>query len=265
MSKEEVEHFWRSFHKTRDIAMVALMLLNGLRLREVLGLKLEDLLFSEAQVHVRGKGGRERQLPLPPETVRLLKCYLHHERPLTNTPEVFVALKGPARGKPLKPAGLRSLFRHHRQASGVKKANPHRFRHYLPFRTMSGKVVLPVRNQREWLVLFMTQMHPTRHSSPCDEEAPARWTPSGLDNDTMTLLPICRLGWRTRRRAVRAPRRSAVPLHGFKRSARVLVACRCLGSLEDVGEPHLMSIRMGLYAIVYRPSVILPDIVRKGR
>jgi len=143
LSKEEVEHFWRSFHKTRDMAMVALMLLNGLRLREVLGLKLEDLLFSEAQVHVRGKGGRERRLPLPPETIRLLQCYLHHERPLTNTPEVFVALKGPARGKPLKPAGLRSLFRHHRQASGVKKANPHRFRHTFGSEMVRAGVSLP--------------------------------------------------------------------------------------------------------------------------
>ena len=33
-------------------------------------------------------------------------------------------------------AGLRSLFRHHRQTTGVKKANPHRFRHYADIRTM---------------------------------------------------------------------------------------------------------------------------------
>ena len=33
-------------------------------------------------------------------------------------------------------AGLRSLFRYHRHTTGVKLANPHRFRHYAPSRTM---------------------------------------------------------------------------------------------------------------------------------
>ena len=40
----------------------------------------------------------------------------------------------------MTPAGLRSLFRYHRQTTGVKKANPHRFRHYAEFRTMPSKL-----------------------------------------------------------------------------------------------------------------------------
>ena len=143
LAKEQVERFWHSFQKSRDIAMVALMLLNGLRSREVLGLKLEDLLFSEEQLHVRGKGGRVRRLPLPPETIRLVQFYLKNERPLTNASEVFVALKGRARGAPLKPAGLRSLFRHHRQSSGVVKANPHRLRHTFGSEMVRAGVSLP--------------------------------------------------------------------------------------------------------------------------
>jgi integrase/recombinase XerC len=140
LSAEQVARFWRSFRSARDLAIVALMLLNGLRSREVLALQLEDLLFSEAQIRVHGKGSRVRMLPLPPETVRILQCYLKTERPLTNAPEVFVCLKGRARGSSLKPAGLRSLFRHHRTTSGVKPANPHRFRHYAEFRTMPSKL-----------------------------------------------------------------------------------------------------------------------------
>jgi integrase len=143
LSREQVERFWHSFHKARDLAMVSLMLLNGLRSREVLGLKLEDLLFSEAQVHVRGKGGRVRRLPLPPETIRLLHCYLKNERPLTNAPEVFVSLKGRDRGTPLKPAGLRSLFRHHRKTTGIQQANPHRFRHTFGSEMARAGVSLP--------------------------------------------------------------------------------------------------------------------------
>ena len=143
LSVEQVAHFWRSFRTARDLGMVALMLLNGLRSREVLALQLEDLLFSEAQIRVRGKGARVRWLPLPPETTRILQCYLKTERPLTNAPEVFVCLKGSARGKSLKPAGLRSLFRHHRSTSGVPPANPHRFRHTFGSDMIRAGVSLP--------------------------------------------------------------------------------------------------------------------------
>ena len=73
----------------RDLALVALTLLNGLRSREAIGLKLEGLLFSECQMRVRGKGARVRLLPLPPETIRILQCYLRTERPLTNAAQVF--------------------------------------------------------------------------------------------------------------------------------------------------------------------------------
>ena len=143
LGREQVERFWKSFRTARDLGIVGLMLLNGLRSREVLTLKLEDLSFSESQIRVLGKGSRVRLLPLPPETIRLLECYLKTERPLTNAPEVFVALKGRARGCPLKPAGLRSLFRHHRSTTGVKQANPHRFRHTFGSDMIRAGVSLP--------------------------------------------------------------------------------------------------------------------------
>jgi integrase len=143
LQTEQVERFWRSFRTARDLAIVALMLLNGLRSREVLALQLEDLLFSEAQVRVRGKGSRIRMLPLPPETIRILQCWLKTERPLTHAPEVFVSLKGKARGRPMTPAGLRSLFRHHRAQSGVPQANPHRFRHTFGSDMIRAGVSLP--------------------------------------------------------------------------------------------------------------------------
>jgi site-specific recombinase XerD len=129
LSREQVQRFWNSFRTVRDIALVGLLLLNGLRCCEVLGLELEDLSLSEAQARVRGKRSKVRVLPLAPETVRLLDGYLKTERPLTNSSRVFVSLKGRARGKPMTKAGLRSLFRHHRAQTGVAKANPHRFRH----------------------------------------------------------------------------------------------------------------------------------------
>ncbi len=105
------------------------MLLDGLRSCEVLALQLADLQLAEAQMRVLGKGNRQRLMPLPEEIGAVLEKYLHLERPLTNSPSLFVCLKGRHRGLPLTPAGLRTLFRHHRLATQTPQANPHRFRH----------------------------------------------------------------------------------------------------------------------------------------
>jgi len=139
LSAEEVAKFWQSFHTFRDLALVGLMLLDGLRSCEVLGLKLEDVQLAEGQMRVLGKGHKKRVVPLPPEILEVLGNYLHRERPLTNSPALFVCLKGRPRGQPLTPAGLRSLFRHHRVRTRVAHANPHRFRHYAEFRTMPSR------------------------------------------------------------------------------------------------------------------------------
>jgi integrase len=129
LSVNEVARFWSSFRTARDLAIVGLMLLHGLRSAEVLALNQEDALLAEAQLRVRGKGNKLRILPLAPETVQLLDHYLRLERPNPSTASLFVLLKGPARGARISPAGLRSLFRYHRLTTGIQLANPHRFRH----------------------------------------------------------------------------------------------------------------------------------------
>ena len=129
LSVHEVAHFWSSFRTSRDLAIVGLMLLQGLRSAEVLALNRDDALLSEAQLRVRGKGNKFRFLPLAPETVQLLEHYQRLERPNPCSAALFVSLKGRARGARMTPAGLRSLFRHHRQTTNVQLANPHRFRH----------------------------------------------------------------------------------------------------------------------------------------
>ena len=143
LSVDEVARFWSSFRTSRDLAIVGLMLLQGLRSQEVLDLNRDDLLLPEAQIRVRGKGNKTRFLPLAPEAVQLLDHYLRLERPQTATDALFVSLKGPARGARMTPAGLRSLFRYHRRTTGVKKANPHRFRHTFASDMVRAGVSLP--------------------------------------------------------------------------------------------------------------------------
>ena len=129
LSVAEVERFWSSFRTSRDLAIVGLMLLHGLRSCEVLALNREDVQLPDSQIRVPGKGKKTRLLPLDRDSVKLLDHYLCLERPPPCGQALFVCLKGPSRGHRMTAAGLRSLFRHHRQTTGVIKANPHRFRH----------------------------------------------------------------------------------------------------------------------------------------
>jgi integrase/recombinase XerD len=147
LSSDEIANFWGSFHTFRDLALVALMLLDGLRSQETLDLQLDDLQLADAQIRVLGKGNRQRLLPLPLETIEVLQNYLRLERPLTNSPALFVSLKGRHRGQPMTVAGLRSLFRHHRLRSHVLRANPHRFRHTFGTDMVRNGISLPALQQ----------------------------------------------------------------------------------------------------------------------
>lgn len=143
LSINEVDRFWHSFRTSRDLAIVGLMVLHGLRSCEVLALHCEDVQFPDSQIRVQGKGKKIRMLPLDGDSVKLLDHYMCLERPPHCGQALFVSLKGPSRGNQMTPAGLRSLFRHHRRTTGVTKANPHRFRHTFASDMLRGGVSLP--------------------------------------------------------------------------------------------------------------------------
>ena len=147
LSVEEVAKFWQSFRTYRDLVLVGLMLLDGLRSCEVLALELEDVQLADGQMRVHGKGNNERLLPLPADILEALGHYLRAERPLTNAPALFICLKGRRRGQPMSPAGLRSLFRHHRVRSRIGHANPHRLRHTFGADMVRAGMSLPALQQ----------------------------------------------------------------------------------------------------------------------
>jgi site-specific recombinase XerD len=143
LSSEDVSRFWTTFRTFRDLGVVALMLFNGLRSQETIEIQLEDLSFVEALLRVRGKGKRERMVPLAEETIQTIQRYLSLERPDSNSSHLFVSLKGRQRGKPMTITGLRSLFRYHRRCSEVPQANPHRFRHTFGSDMVRAGISLP--------------------------------------------------------------------------------------------------------------------------
>jgi integrase/recombinase XerD len=159
LSVDEVARFWRSFRNARDLAIVGLMLMHGLRSAEVMALNRDDVLLSEGQLRVRGKGNKLRFLPLAPETTQLLDHYLRVERPDPCSAALFVVLKGPPRGQRMTPAGLRSLFRHHRRTTGIQLANPHRFRHTFASDMVRAGISLPALMQLMGHADIQTTLH----------------------------------------------------------------------------------------------------------
>jgi integrase/recombinase XerD len=167
LAADEVAMFWQSFRTFRDLAVVGLMLLDGLRSCEVLSLQLEDLELAGAQMRVLGKGNKKRGLPLPPEIIEVLEKYLRLERPPTNSSFLFVSLKGRQRGRSMSPAGLRSLFRHHRGSSKVARANAHRLRHTFGADMIRAGISVPALQQ----LMGHSQIHTTMlyvHLAPQD-------------------------------------------------------------------------------------------------
>jgi len=143
LTAAEVAAFWGSLRTFRDLSLVALMLFNGLRSRETLSLRIEDLRLAQSEMLALGKGNRQRLLPLDPQTIKVIDNYLRLERPKSSSPFLFLVLKGPNRGSPLTLPGLRTIFRHHRRLSTVSKANPHRFRHTFGADMVRAGVSLP--------------------------------------------------------------------------------------------------------------------------
>jgi integrase/recombinase XerD len=127
----EVDAFIAALRTQRDRAMVAAMLLGGLRRCEVLGLRLPDLRPGERRVFVAdGKGGRQRIVPISARFFSTVAAYYDTERPRTSSTEtVFVVLKGSRRGQPLSAAGLDEIIEGARTRAGLAHLTCHQLRH----------------------------------------------------------------------------------------------------------------------------------------
>ena len=110
----------------RNRALVELVYSAGLRSREAVDLDLADVDFDQEAVHVRGKGGKERVVPLGEEAAYWLACYLREARPaLVRGAQnaLFVSV----RGARLDTSTLRRIAPH-----------PHRLRHAFATHLVEG-------------------------------------------------------------------------------------------------------------------------------
>lgn len=101
------------------------MVLGGLRAAEVRSLRLDTVDLGLRQLCVLGKGGRERVVPVDRAFFTEVAAYLRVERlPGSATPECFVVLRKPTTGAAMTEAGMRKVFRLHRERSGATRVRP---------------------------------------------------------------------------------------------------------------------------------------------
>ena len=129
LDRAETVELLGSLRSWRDRAIAGLMLYCGLRSCEVLTLDVKDVDIGGRWLRVWGKGAKERRVPLDVDLAGVIQTYLLAERPETGSARLFIVAKGPNRGQPLTPAGLRTIFRYHRMTTGVIAGHPHALRH----------------------------------------------------------------------------------------------------------------------------------------
>lgn len=120
----------------RDRALFELIYSCGLRVSEASDLRLEELDLENALIRVRGKGGKERLVPLTDEAQKFVRLYLAEARPKLARPgsqEVFVNVRGEGLGR----KGIWKNFKFALQKLGLA-GKVHTLRHSFATHLLSG-------------------------------------------------------------------------------------------------------------------------------
>jgi integrase/recombinase XerD len=123
----------------RDRALLEVMYACGLRASEAIGLELTDVDLEERVLRARGKGSKERVVPMGQAAVRALRIYLERGRPGLvkggSESRLFVNFRGGA----LTRQGLYKIVRRHAATAGLAdRISPHTLRHTFATHLLAG-------------------------------------------------------------------------------------------------------------------------------
>ena len=129
----------------RDAAMVALMYATGLRVSELVALRIHDINFQEAVLRVEGKGGKQRLVPVAARVLELIQDYLATTRQEFVTNEAEDALFLSVRGRPLTRNRFWQILKEYVRQTGLPAdTSPHTLRHSFATHLLSGGADLRV-------------------------------------------------------------------------------------------------------------------------
>ncbi|OGU57602.1 MAG: site-specific tyrosine recombinase XerD [Ignavibacteria bacterium RBG_13_36_8] len=124
----------------RDKALLEIFYSSGLRVSELIGLKINDLFFKDEVVRVVGKGSKQRIVPIGRSAIDWITKYLTRSRPLLekrgkSLNHVFLN----NRGTKLSRMGVWKIVDRYRKEAGIEKVvHPHTFRHSFATHLIEG-------------------------------------------------------------------------------------------------------------------------------
>lgn len=124
----------------RDRALLELFYSSGLRVSEIIGLKISDLYLDDEIIRVFGKGSKERIVPIGSSAIKWLKEYFINSRILLEkkmASENIVFLN--KNGKKLSRMGVWKIVKKYCDMAGIEKeVHPHTFRHSFATHLLEG-------------------------------------------------------------------------------------------------------------------------------
>jgi integrase/recombinase XerD len=123
----------------RDRALLETMYGTGIRVSEAVELKVRNLALEEEVALVRGKGRKERIVPIGRRAIGALSIYLRETRPGLDHGRGDGRVFLNARGGPLSRMGIWKILRGHAEAAGIEKpVSPHTLRHSFATHLLEG-------------------------------------------------------------------------------------------------------------------------------
>ncbi|MGK2955420.1 MAG: site-specific tyrosine recombinase XerD [Solirubrobacterales bacterium] len=123
----------------RDRAILEVMYACGLRASELTGLEMTDVDTHHGMLKARGKGSKERIVPLGRQAIAAVELYLRSSRPELVKGRSEKALFLNFRGKPLTRQGLYKIVQGHAASAGLEdRMSPHTLRHSFATHLLAG-------------------------------------------------------------------------------------------------------------------------------
>jgi integrase/recombinase XerD len=114
----------------RDRAMLECLYATGLRVTELINLKISDINLESGYLRTLGKGSKERMVPIGDTAMEAIKDYLSEGRPNLTKAKVSPYLFLSSRCKPLSRQGFWKIIKKYGLRAGIKKKiSPHSIRH----------------------------------------------------------------------------------------------------------------------------------------
>lgn len=123
----------------RNRAIIETLYSCGLRVSELVTLRISDLFLDEGYLRVRGKGDKQRLIPVGEACRQQLDNYLHYERPQPADAASADAVFLNRRGRPLSRVMVFNIIKAAVAEAGIhKEVSPHTFRHSFATHLLQG-------------------------------------------------------------------------------------------------------------------------------